>query len=272
MIPQQLLDTIPIPLLFFVIVLILLIGFEIGFRIGRWWQTRTPEDTEGPTGVLVGSLLALMAFLLGITMSMADDRFDARRALVLEESNAIGTAYLRAGYIPAPMSEESRELIRQYAPLRVAVNDKAQLAANLRTSQEILNELWARAEIVGRDFSTDSNSLYIESLNDVIDLNTSRTIAGIYGRVPETIVLLLLFGSALTLGMVGYGAGLTYKRSAITALTLCIALAAVLTLVIDLDRPRDGFIQVSQEPLLLLQQQIGPPQQPFAPSQATPAP
>jgi hypothetical protein len=265
MIPQQLLDPIPIPVVLIVLVILLLIGFEIGFRIGRWWQTRTPEDTEGPTGVLVGSLLALMAFLLAITMGMAADRFDRRRALVLEEANAIGTTFLRAGYIPAPMSDESRELLRQYAPLRVAVSDKVVLEANLKTSEQILNELWARAEIVGRDFSTDANSLYIESLNDVIDMNTSRVIAGIYGRVPETVVLLLIFGATLTLGMVGYGAGLTYRRSELTALTLCVALAAVLTLVIDLDRPRDGLITVSQEPLILLQQQIGPPQQTPAP-------
>jgi uncharacterized membrane protein (DUF485 family) len=265
MIPQQLIDPIPIPILFVFIVMLLLVGFEVGFRIGRWWQTRTPEDTEGPTGVLVGSLLALMAFLLAITMGMAADRFDRRRALVLEEANAIGTTFLRAGYIPAPMNDESRELLRQYAPLRVAVTDPDELEAHLNTSQQILDDLWARAEIVGRDFSTDANSLYIESLNEVIDMNTSRIIAGIYGRVPETVVLLLIFGAALTLGMVGYGAGLTYKRSELTALTLCIALAAVLTLVIDLDRPRDGFITVSQEPLILVQQQIGPPQQTQAP-------
>ena len=100
--PQQLLDSIPIPLVFLLIVAVLLIGFELGFRGGRWWQDRTPGEQEGPTGTLVGSLLALMAFLLAITMGMASDRFDSRRGLVLAEANAIGTTYLRAGYLPAP--------------------------------------------------------------------------------------------------------------------------------------------------------------------------
>jgi hypothetical protein len=259
MVPQQLLDPIPIPAFFVLLVIVLFICYEIGFRIGRWWQIRTPGEQEGPTGVLVGSILALLAFLLAITMGMAADRFDGRRALVLEETNAIGTTYLRAGYIPAPLGEESRKLLREYVPLRIATSDIAQLQANLVRGQEILEELWARAEVVGRDYATDTNSLYIDSLNEVIDMYTSRTVAGIYGRVPETIITLLVIGSALTLVMVGFGAGLTLKRSEITALVLVIALSAVLTLNLDLDRPRDGFIQVSQQPLILLQEQLGPP-------------
>ena len=102
-------------------------------------------------------------------------------------------------------------------------------------------------------------SIYIESLNEVIDLHASRIIAAIYARVPETILLLLLVGSALTLAMVGYSAGLTGRRSPLTAVVLVVALSAVLTIVIDLDRPREGFIQVSQQPLIDLQRQLGPP-------------
>ena len=61
---------------------------------------------------------------------------------------------------------------------------------------------------------------------------TTREVAGIYPRVPETVLLLLFVGSALTLGMVGYSAGLTGRR---------------------------GPLTVSQLPLVQLQEQIGPP-------------
>ena len=87
--PQQLLDPLSIPAVFLLLVVVMLAVFEIGYRFGRWWQTRTPEETEGPTDVLVGSVLALLAFLLAITMGMASDRFDTRRALVVDESNAV---------------------------------------------------------------------------------------------------------------------------------------------------------------------------------------
>ena len=257
--PQQLLDSIPIPLVFVLIAVVLLAGFELGFRGGEWWQERTPGEQEGPTATLVGSLLALMAFLLAITMGMASDRFDARRSLVLAEANAIGTTYLRAGYLPAPYGDESRVLLREYVPLRVNTSDRVSLAANIARSEEIQAQLWTRAEAVARDHGSDVNALYIESLNELIDLHASRITAGIYARVPETVLILLLTGSALTLAMVGYSAGLTRRRSPLTAVVLVIALSAVLTIVIDLDRPREGFIQVNQQPLLDLERQLGPP-------------
>ena len=74
--------------------------------------------------------------------------------------------------------------------------------------------------------------------------------------MPPTILWILVLGSALSLGMVGYSAGITRRRSPVTAIALVIALGAVLTLAVDLDRPRDGFIQVSQQPLIDLQRQI----------------
>jgi hypothetical protein len=257
---QELLDSIPIWGVFVVFAISSLVVYELGYRIGRWWQARTPEEAEGPTGVLVGSLLALMAFLLAITMGMADDRYDTRRALVLAESNSIGTTFLRAGYLPEPAASESRELLREYVPLRVATSDRAVLASNLARSVEIQAELWAIAEDLARATpESEVLGLYIDSLNETIDLNESRVVAGLYARVPETVLALLVIGSALTLGMVGYGAGLTRRRSPLTAIVLIVVLGAVITLVIDIDRPRDGFLEVSQQPLLDLQEQIGPP-------------
>ena len=73
--------------------------------------------------MIVGSILALLAFLLAVTMSMASDRFDTRRAIVLDEANSIGTTYLRAGYLPEPASSQIRQLLREYVPLRIVVTD-----------------------------------------------------------------------------------------------------------------------------------------------------
>jgi hypothetical protein len=253
----QLLDPLPILVLFAAFALISLSFYEAGFRLGRWWQDRTPGEQEGPTGMLVGSILALLAFLLAVTMGTAADRFDARRALVLEESNAIGTAYLRAGYLPQPASDQVRELFREYVPLRI-VDPGDDVQADIAKSLEIQNQIWAITEQVARDNGSDVVALYVESINDVIDVHESRVTAG-FARVPETLVLLLVVGAALSLAMVGYSAGLTRRRSLLSAFVLIIALGAVITVVIDLDRPQEGFIKVSQQPLIDLQQQIGPP-------------
>ena len=101
--------------------------------------------------------------------------------------------------------------------------------------------------------------MFISSLNEMIGLHETRVTASLYARVPETILILLLVGSLLTLAMVDYSAGLSLRRSPLTAVALIIVLAAVITLVVDLDRPRDGFLEVSQQPLVDLLEQIGPP-------------
>ena len=260
MVATQLFDALPIPAFFILFALISLACYEGGFRLGRWWQNREPGEQEGPTGVLVGSILALLAFLLAVTMGMASDRFDARRAIVLDEANAIGTTYLRAGYLPEPASSQIRELLRQYVPLRIRTSSSDDLQGDIQKSQAILNQLWTIAEGVAKTTNQgDLVSTFIESLNDTIDLHETRVTAA-SARVPETVVLLLIIGSALTLGMVGFSAGLTRRRSLLTAAVLIIALGAVITIVVDLDRPREGFIQVSQQPLIDVEQRIGPPQ------------
>ena len=257
---SQFLDTIPIFVVILLFAIITFACYEGGFRLGRWWQDRMPGEQEGPTGVLVGSLLALMAFLLAVTMSMASDRFDTRRGMVLAEANAISKAYLEAGYMPEAQTEEMRELLRQYLPLRIATSDPAQLQANIQRSAELHAQMWAIfAEVARTGYISDLMSSLGELLTDIVNLHETRLTAGVYARVPQTILLLLLGGSALALGMVGYSAGLTRRRSILSAVVMVVALGAVLALVIDLDRPQEGFLTVSQQPLLDIQKQIGLP-------------
>jgi hypothetical protein len=143
-------------------------------------------------------------------------------------------------------------------PLRIVTNDRADVRVRMARSVEIQTKLWSIAEGLARATpDSDVLALFIESLNQTIDLHETRVVAGLYARVPETILVLLLLGSALTLGMVGYDAGLTRQRSPVTAVVLIAVLGAVITLVVDLDRPREGFLTVSQQPLIDLQEQIG---------------
>lgn len=256
----QLLDPIPIWIVFVLFAIFTLLCYEAGFRVGRWWQDRLPGEQEGPTDALVGSLLALMAFLLAVTMSMASDRFDTRRGVVLAEANAIHAAYLQADYLPAPSDAALKDLLREYLPLRIAPADAAQLPAALLRSRELQTEMWAVfAEVMRTGHSPDLMSSLGDSLTEVIDIGQTRVISALYARVPDTVLLLLLVGSALSLGMVGYSAGIKGRRSILSAVVLVLALGIVLALVIDLDRPRDGLINVSQQPLFDIQQRIGSP-------------
>jgi hypothetical protein len=256
---QQFLDSLPILGVFVAFAIVALITSECGYRLGRWWQSRTYDEKEGPTAMIVGSLLALMGFLLAVTMGMASDRFDMRRSLVLDEANSVGTTYLRAGYLPEPASSEIRDLLREYVPLRIVeTSDLTDVQVRIVRSLELHAKLWSIAEGLARTTpNSDVLALFIVSLNETIDLHETRVTVGVYGRVPETVLLLLVLGSMMTLSMVGYSAGLTLRRSPLSAVVLIIVLGAVITLVVDLDRSRDGFLKVNQQPLIDLQEQIG---------------
>lgn len=239
-----------------------LIATECGYRLGYWWKGHTQGRELGAARMIVGSLLALMAFLLAITVGMATDRFDKRHTVVPAEANAVGTAYLRAGYLPEPVSGEVRALLREYLQLRIAAKDPDAEAMRwkIARSVELHAELWSIAEELARtNPQSDVLALFIESLNEMIDLHLTRVTVGVYGRVPETVLLLLLVGTLLTLSMVGYNAGLNRRRTPFTTIVLVVLLGAVITLVFDLDRPQGGFLMTSQQPLIDLQQQIGAP-------------
>ena len=258
---MQFLDAYPIWMVAVAFVVVTLGCYEVGFRIGRWWQDRMPGEQEGPTGVLVGAILGLMAFMLAVTMGMASDRFDARRGLVVQEANAIGRTYLEADYLPQPAADRIKELLREYLPLRIAdTSDRAQVQADFLQSQDLHTEMWAiTTEVAQSGYLPDLVSSFGDSLAEIRSIHETRTVARDYARVPETVLWLLLVGSALSLGMVGYSAGLTGRRSVLSAGAMVLVLGAVLVLVIDLDRPQEGFLHVSQQALLDVQQSIGEP-------------
>jgi hypothetical protein len=122
--------------------------------------------------------------------------------------------------------------------------------------------MWAiQKEAIRSGYSPDLLSSLGGTLTELATLSETRVVSGLYTRVPETVLVLLLFGSALSLGMVGYSAGLRERRSVITAVVLVVAMGAVLMLVVDLDRPAEGLVNVSQQAILDVQEWIGPPSQ-----------
>ena len=52
----------------------------------------------------------LLAFLLAFVVGFGFDVYGQRRALVLDEANAIRSTYLRAGYLDGALSRLDREI------------------------------------------------------------------------------------------------------------------------------------------------------------------
>ena len=186
--PGKLLDLLPLWGVFLTTVVLSLLAVELGYRLGLIWQRRNHADEVGPIGTMAGATLALLAFLLAFVTGMSVNRFDNRRGLVVDEANAIGTTYLRAGYLDEPYASKSRALLREYVDVRIAALDPSKLAEMRDRSEQIHAELWSRAEMVARaNAQSPVAALYIQSLNEVIDLHTKRAVAVLsYGACSES--------------------------------------------------------------------------------------
>lgn len=259
----SLLDSIPLWGFFAATLVLVLLAVEGGYRLGRFRLTHAEHEKEAPVGAMVAAMLGLLAFILAFTFGLAAQRFDTRRQVLLDEANAIGTTYLRAAMLPRH-EEEIRALLRNYVDVRLsAVQPGAAVSDGIRQSEALQNRLWDRAVALARD---DPGSivvgLFVQSLNDLIDLHAKRVTAGVRNRIPGAIWLALFSVAALSLGAMGYHAGLVRTSRSLAIVAVGLTFTVVIGLVADLDNPREGFLNVSQQALLDLRESMKPAAEP----------
>ena len=161
----------------------MLILLEIGRRIGVRRIARDPEGAQAGFGAIEGAVLALLGLLLAFTISGAGGRLDARRQLIVEETNAIGTAYLRLDMLPNAAQPALRENFRRYVDARLAVYRKlpdiAAAKEALAEANKLQGEIWRQSVIASRaqDAHADAGKLLLPALNQMIDITTTRTMA-----------------------------------------------------------------------------------------------
>jgi hypothetical protein len=235
---------------------IVLLSIEAGWQSGNYRKQQKDGEKLSPIGAAVGATLGLLAFLLAFTFGMAADRYSSRKQIVLQEANAIGTTYLRADFLPDPLDGEARDLLREYTAIRAGGQASFMSPEGMARSAAIQNRLWAIADQVRLQSDTVATGLFIQTLNEMIDLDATRVTAN-RNRIPETIWLMLCVVAVFSMAAMGYEFGLTGKRSWAVTILLAIAFTSVIVLIADLDRPQTGLIQVSQQPLLDLLSRIG---------------
>lgn len=231
--------------------LIVLLAFEGGVLLGKRHRLISEKEDRSPIGSIVAATLGLLAFLLAFTFGLAASKFDDRRELVVDEANAIGTAYLRAGYLAEPYQTQIRNLLKEYISTRLNALKPGKLAEGLKKSEELQDQLWQQAVAVAeRNSNSVIVGLFIQSLNEVIDLHAKRVNIGIHIRIPSIIWIALYFVTLLAIGSLGYQFGLTHTRYWGITLLLILTFSTVITLIADLDRPQEGLIKVSQQSLI----------------------
>jgi hypothetical protein len=251
MLMSEPMDALPLWGLFAATVVIVLLSIEAGYRLGQYRRRRSEEEKEGPVGAIVAATLGLLAFILAFTFGMAASRFDARRQIVVEEANNIGTTYLRAGLLPADRGMKIRKLLKEYVDARLEAVETGDIEKVLRRSDELHRQLWKEAEEVGQKHPDSIVvGLFIQSLNETIDIHAKRIQVAVRSRIPGVLWWALYLVTILTMAGVGYHGGLTKSKRSLAIVVLVLTFSAIMLLVVDLDRPQEGLLKVSQQAMV----------------------
>lgn len=226
----------------------LVISFWLGIKVRRYKEQKGRVSKDKSIGALEGSLLGLLALLLSFTFSMSSSRHERRVQVIVEEANDIGTAVLRADLYPDSIRNEFRKDFRAYIESRILFyTSKTDLVAVNKTLEEsarLQASLWKRATDLGRDKENlHRTAQMIPALNAMFDIVTTRTAATL-DKVPDVILYLLFLICITSAFMVGYSGGSKPDWVIVVGFSLMISMTVYL--IIDLDRPRKGMINMDQ--------------------------
>ena len=242
-----------------VLLAVVLAAIEIGFRVGRRSRgAALDDDSKAHINATQASTLGILALLLAFTFSLSLQRFDTRSDARVDEANAIGTAYLRAQMLPAPLRDETRALLRDYVDVRVEaghvsiINDD-EWASLMAKAGSLQNSLWDQAR---RAAEANPNpvpaGMFVQATNDLID-SFGRRDAAINRHVPEVVLFLLLGTFLITCAIVGFSGGVVGRRPPLVSFAMVVLIVVLVFVILDLDRPIRGLIVVSEKNLLDLQ-------------------
>lgn len=228
----------------------MMLMLEIGRRLGDRVERVDPEGAHAGTGPVEGAVFALLGLLVAFSFSGAAARFDARRDLIVEEANAIGTAYLRLELVPAVARAELRELFRAYLDARLETyRSFPQLDAvrdALARTERLQATIWSKSIDACRDAGPQPCAiLLLPALNAMIDVTTTRTAAS--RMHPPDVILWLLCGLGLGCAVLaGYSMASGHHRKWTHMIAFAAVMALTVYVILDLEFPRLGFIRVDE--------------------------
>lgn len=243
-------------------VALVLISIYGGVAFTRFRIKRSGKDDETPVNTAVGASMALLGFVLAFTFGLTLSRFDARRELLLSEVNSIGTTFLRTDLIPEPHRSAVRGLLREYVDIRVELISHPEEARQaVRQSDQLQSLMWPHAAALAQ---TDLKNgpiaaLFVNSLNEMFDMQTRRVTVALTYRIPWPMWTALYGLIVFSMFETGCLLGASKKVNWTLALVLSLAFSTVVLLIADLDRGGAGgagIIKIDPKPMIDLQQKI----------------
>jgi hypothetical protein len=240
------LQSAPIWLICVMLFLLIILFNYFGHAIRRQILARRPDHSKVELTTVNGILLGLLGLLLAFTFGMANNRYDRRRELIIEEANDIGTAVLRADLYPDSTRQLLRKNFQYYLESRIAYYEKG---TDFKAVLRSLQEADSLSKLIWRIASEDARandvmvrtSQMIPALNAMIDITTTRWSAS-ESTIPDSIMLflfMLAIGSAFLVGYDNKGA-----MDWIMNIGFALILSFTVFTILDLDRSRKGFIKM----------------------------
>jgi len=243
--------------------LIPLAAVVVPIMLGQWAGSYVKkffaQIPESSIGSAIAANLGLTAFMLGFSFQVVGDRFEQRKELMMEEVSAIRTSYNYAGLVPEPYRSQTRKHILTYLDIRLEAMTNPSKVKEIRNNcDKILDTLWTYCEALGaQDRSSESFSLFMSSVDSMITLFNERITIAFHLRLPAGVLYILGIVVFISMFCMGYQFGVTGRIGLSLIILLASTFAAVMWLVIALDRPEAGIIQVNETPLINLRTELG---------------
>lgn len=231
------------------LLLAIFVLLEVGRRIGMYRRRVDPEGSSTGLGALEGAVFGLMGLLIAFTFSGAATRFDGRREMIGREANAIGTAYLRIDLLPAAAQPAMRQDFRDYLDLRLRIfhvvrKNYEAAVQDYQQATDLQTKIWNEAVAGCREQNSPAvTSLVLSSMNDMIDISTTRLVAQ-ETHPPEIVFYglgLLVMATSL---LAGYGMAGSKRRSLMHMVVYAVIMSCTLYVILDLEYPRFGLIRI----------------------------
>lgn len=217
-----------------------------GLYLGRKYFAEREKD-----GNVLASLFAILGLMLAFTFGMSLTRYEKRIDIMVEESNNIGTAVLRADLYPEEYRQQFRADFKQYVEVRIAYfaagSDTGKILAAHRDSEAIQKRLWDRAAQLSANpaVTTTASMQMVPALNEMIDITNTRWRMNM-NKVPEPVLYLLLILICICAFELGYTMSAKKRTDWLGIMGVVLLVCTVVHLIMDLDRSRRGVITLEE--------------------------
>ena len=227
-----------------------LIFLEIGRRFGRKRLAEDPEGARAGASAVEGAVFALFGLLIAFTFTGAASRFEARRNMIVEHTNAIGTAWLRLDLLPAEVQLALRQDFRLYVDgiikIHQQIGDVPAVEKTLAHLGKLQDKIWKLAETaVSRDSRPQVATLVLPALNEMFDLTASRIAAARF-HVSMAVIWFLILLSMIASLLVGYAMASAQRRNWLHMILFALLISLTLYVIFDFEYPRYGIIRLDK--------------------------